>query len=80
MQTTLARNGYQIRYSKRHDSWTVRRDNQTLQEFSSRQDAIRWAESQDPKAKKLAMRIIDIVKSQISEDTYNECLYIINNN
>lgn len=77
---TLSRNGYQIRYSKRHDDWTVSRDGKTLQEFSSRQDAIRWAESPNPKAKELAMRIIDIVKSQISEDTYNECLYIINNN
>lgn len=79
MQTTIGKNGFIIRYSKRHDDWVVLRQGVKIQEFSSRQDAIAWAEDQKPKGKDLALRVLNVVKSEISTDTYNECLYIINN-
>lgn len=80
MQTTYQRNGYSIRYSKRHDNWVIKREGQTIQEFAFCKDALEWAEAQTPRAKDLALRILDVVKAEISKDTYNECLYIINNN
>ena len=67
MQTTIGKNGFIIRYSKRHDDWVVLRHGVTIQEFSSRQDAIAWA-------------VLNIVKHHISDDVFNECLDIINNN
>lgn len=80
MQTTIGKNGFIIRYSKRHDDWVVLRHGVTIQEFSSRQDAIAWAEDQKPKGKDLALKVLNIVKHHISDDVFNECLDIINNN